>query len=154
MKPNIEKILSSPATWYVAGAVLLVVLLKRWNILPEGKTAQQRADEKALEKAAAEIKNSGEIWSTHFWENYPAKQYTAQQAKNLSDIIRNSFGFFNDDEARIQGVFRQIKYQTNVSQISDAYTRDTGRDLHSDLIDKLSASEMKDIYAIIASKPL
>lgn len=154
MKVNIEKLLSSPVVWYIGGAVLLVVILKRWNILPEGKTADQKAAERELEKATESVKNSGAIWTTDFWESYPAKAYTDQQAKNLADHIIGSFGFFNDDEARIEGTFRTIKYQTNVSQIANAYTKKTGRDLHSDLIDRLSEKEMNNVYAIIASKPL
>jgi hypothetical protein len=151
---ELEKILSSKATWYVAGAVLLVIILKRWNILPEGKKLSEVQAEKALEKVVTQIKNSGDIWNTYFWRDYPAKAFTETQINNLAKHIKNSFGLFNDDEARIEGVFRTLKYQTNVSQLAYAYANLYGRDLHSDLIDSLSKSEMKSVYEIISLKPL
>lgn len=150
----LEKLLSSPVTWYIGGAILLVIILKRWNILPESKTPTEKKAEAELEKRVQEIKNSGDIWTTQFWKGFPAKAYTDQQAQNLADHIRESFGFFDDDEAKIEGVFRTIKYQTNVSQIADRYTQSAKRDLHSDLIDKLSKGEMQNVYDLISRKPL
>lgn len=146
-----EKILSSPATWYLAGAFLLTVILRRFGILQTGSEQKAKAQ---LQKRVIEIEQSGDIWSTRFWQNYPAKQYSDQQAQNLAGHIKNSMTFLGDDEARIFGVFRQLNYQTNVSQISDAYTKLYGRDMHSDLRDALSSKEMNEVYDIISLKPL
>lgn len=150
MNKNIEKLLASPLVAYAIGGVLLWMVFRRFGLIAEPKTAA----EKILDKAAKEIKDSNAIWSTDFWQQYPAKAYTDSQAENLAKHIEDSFGFINDDEARIYGVFRQLKYQTNVSQVSHAYTKLFRRDLHSDLRDALNDSEMKEIYSIIANKPL
>jgi hypothetical protein len=149
-----EKFFTSPIAVYAIGGLILFFILKRIGLVPEQKSADEKRAEKELRKVVAEIKDSKVIWTTDFWEQYPAKAYTAQQAKNLAAHIRDSFGFFNDDEARIFGVFRQLKYQTNVSQISYAYSLLYGRDLHSDLRDYLSTKEMEEVYQIISTKPL
>lgn len=144
-----QKFLSSKGFLYVSGTIIVVLILRNWGLL-KGTTSA----EKQIEKAVQEIKGSVNIWSTNFWLNYPAKAYTNVQAKNLADHIKNSFSIWGDDEARIEGVFRQIKYQTNVSQIADQYTKNYGRDLLSDLIDRLSTKEMENNYYIISQKPL
>jgi hypothetical protein len=151
---QLEKFFASPIAIYAMGGLILFLILKRIGLVPEQKSADEKRAEKEMQKIVKEIKDSKVIWSTDFWEQYPAKAYTAQQAKNLAAHIRDSFGVFNDDEARIFGVFRQIKYQTNVSQISYAYSLSYGRDLHSDLRDYLSEKEMAEVYQIISSKPL
>ncbi len=154
MKINIGKILASPITWYIGGAVLIIIILKRWNILPETKSRSEKQAEAALQKRIKEIEESGTIWNRDFWKNFPAKQYPEKQANLFAKYLKESFGFFDDDESAIFGNFRQMKYQTNVSQIVDAYARLYERDLHSDLRDGLSKKEMEEVYKIISQKPL
>lgn len=149
---QIVKLLSSPAILYVGGAIAILLILK--SILPKGKTKSEKNAEAVLQKRVDEIKNSGEIWTTQFWKGFPAKAYTDQQSLNLAELIKNSWGFFNDNEIQIEGVFRTLKYQTNVSQIADAYVKTAKQDLHSELIGRLSKNELQNIYDIISRKPL
>lgn len=147
---KLEKVLSSPATWYVFGGIIVVLALRNWGVLPKGKTNA----EKIIEQRRDEVLNNGSIWSYDFWTKYPAKNLTQSVAEELAERIDDAFGYFDDDEAEIEGVFRSLKYQTQVSQIAYYYNKEYKRDLHSDLIDTLSQDEMGAVYDIISSKPL
>src|SRR5690606_6029225 len=107
---QIEKILTSPATWYLGGAILLTVILRQWGILRTGPTKE--------EKQVKEIKFDDQLWGTRIWQEYPEKSLTDKQADNLAQHIKQSFSWIDDDEARIYGAFRSIRYRVNVSQIA------------------------------------
>lgn len=147
---KIEKVLESKATWYVFGGVIVVLILRNFGLLPKGKTKA----EKVIEEKRDEVLNNGSIWSYDFWTKYPAKHLSQDTAEELAERIDDSFGWLNDDEADIEGVFRALKYQTQVSQLAYYYNLEYKRDLHSDLRDYLSQDEMGAVYDIISSKPL
>lgn len=154
---NIEKILESKAFWYVAigiGAVIIIKAAGKKIGIFENKTATEKKADAEFKKKIDQIKDDQSIWTVDFWKNYPTKQLPDSYAKSYANNIDDAFGFFDDDEAKIFGTFRSIKYQTNVSQIADAYNILFKRNLHADLIDYLSENEMNELYGIVAQKPL
>lgn len=154
---TIEKILTNKATLYVAGGVVILLILENFGLINIFKTKDERTEEKEeseIKKVAKQVSKDQNLWSTTFWKLSPTKQYTSSQADNLADHIWNAFGLFNDDEAKIFGVFRTIKFQTNVSQIADSFSKRYARDLLSELQDRLSEKEMNQVYEIISQKPL
>ncbi len=144
---GIEKFLSSKATLYVAIGIGVYLVLQNVGLL---KDKEERKDDKVKD----EIGNDQNIWNTAYWKQFPAKKYTDSQADNLSDHIWNAFGFFNDDEAKIFGVFRTVKYRANVSQIADSFAKRYSRDLLSELQSRLSDSELTELYKIVSQKPI
>lgn len=135
---------------YVVIGITLYLFFRKTGLIQ----SQSERKESEKEKKEAQQIEALNIWSTKTWATVPpTKLLTDKQAENLATHIRQSFGFFNDDEARIYGVFRSIVYQVQVSQIAYSYAKKYGRDLLSDLKDSLSNSEMGEIYKIIKSKP-
>lgn len=145
----ITNFLGSKAFLYVAGLGVVLLVLKNFDLLPERKTQADKKKDKEREAIALNPK----IWTTTFWKDFPTKAFTSSQALNLAKAIYSSFGVINDDEAKIYGAFRSIKYRANVSQIADEYAKKYGRDLLSDLKSYFTLSEMNEVYDIILQKP-
>lgn len=68
--------------------------------------------------------------------------------------INNALGLFNDDEQAIFGVFRQIRFKSQVASIVTAYFNLYKKDLLTTLKSKLSESELAEVINIIETKPL
>lgn len=145
----VTNFLGSKAFLYTAGIGIVLLVLKNFDLLPERKTAKEKEQDKQRESVALN-KN---IWTTTYWKQFPSKAFTSQQALNLAKAIKDSFGWVNDDEAKIYGAFRTIKYRANVSQIADEYAKKYGRDLLSDLKSYFTQDEMNEVYDIILQKP-
>lgn len=78
----------------------------------------------------------------------------ATDANIIAKKIDDAWGTFNDDEEAVFGVFRKLRYQTQVASIVDAYKTLFNEDLLSKLYTKLSDSEYNQVINIIATKPL
>lgn len=59
--------------------------------------------------------------------------YTDATITNFAKLIHNAWGIFNDDEETIYGVFRQLKNQMQLSQLSSKYFDMYQEDLYSRL---------------------
>lgn len=145
----VTNFLGSKAFLYVAGLGVVLLVLKNFDLLPKKKSSSDKKKDKDRETIALDPK----IWSTTYWKQFPTKAFTSTQALNLAKAINGAFGWINDDEAKIYGAFRTIKFRTNVSQIADEYAKKYGRDLLSDLKSYFTKDEMNEVYDIILQKP-
>lgn len=134
---------------YIAGALVLGITLyliyKRIGLI---KSAEQVREENA-KKA---IETNPDLWSLDYWKNR-GNTLSTDTAKKLAEMIKESFGFFNDDESQIYEAFRLMKARVNVSQVSDIYYQMFNKHLYNDLTEYLSQSELNYIYGIILTKP-
>jgi len=67
--------------------------------------------------------------------------------------IKESFGVFNDDEARIIRSIKRAKTQTEVNIIARSYSALFRKDLFFDLNNKLNKTELAPIYTYILKLP-
>lgn len=81
------------------------------------------------------------------------KVLTAAGADSYAKQINKSFGVFGDDEEQIYGVFRNLRFKTQVGSLVTAYFKLFKKDLLTDLKSRLSESEFATIVNIIETKP-
>lgn len=79
---------------------------------------------------------------------------TKQGAEFFAKQINKAFGVFNDNEQAIYGVFRQLRYKSQVASIVSEYYNLYKKDLLTTLKNELSDAEMSEIINIIETKPL
>ncbi len=79
---------------------------------------------------------------------------TVAGADYYAKQINNAFGITNDDEEQIYGVFRSMRYKSQVASIVTAYYKLFKKDLLTTLKSKLSKDELNEIINIIETKPL
>lgn len=100
----------------------------------------------------------------NIWAGVPAllKSYPKRKIVLLSESgstgyakeLNNSMGTFNDDEEAIYGVFRSIRYKSQVASIVTAFYKLYNKDLLASLKSHLKDSELANVGNIINSKPL
>ena len=133
---------------FVIGILVLRKLLRDVGLVKQPLSPQEKEQAKIVEQ----IKVDQNIWSPIAWKNFPKVALTEKDADAKAKIINNAWGVFDDDESAIKGVFRQINYRINVSQIAGSYQKIFREDLISVLEDRLSREELNEIAAIIALK--
>jgi len=107
--------------------------------------------------------NPDSMWSPLFWTKGGTNTLilTNSFCNWLYDEIYDSFGVFNDDEARIYAAFKQLKTQSQLSYFSYWVQQNKGTDLLEWLIggkygpvgDHLSVSEIKVITDYVSKLP-
>ena len=119
-------------------------------------------DSKAEEEAKKALKEQESKYN--FWSGIASvkiavgskktiKLLTASDALILAKRINNAFGTFNDDEEAIYAVFRELRYQTQIASIVDAYRSAYKLDLLTTLKAKLSDTELAEVINIITTIP-
>jgi ABC-type bacteriocin/lantibiotic exporter with double-glycine peptidase domain len=136
--------------------VLIVVflLLKRLGLIKsktQRKSSKQIQEEKAKTKIIQDTINKSDLFSpTKFKDVSKDRLLPVDVARDKALKIRKSFGFFNDDEATIYGVFRSLTDKIQVSQLAFYYAELTGGgDMAQELKNFLNKKELKEIYDII-----
>ena len=85
-----------------------------------------------------------------------ANRMSYSRATDLAKEIEDAWAKWywpNDDENAIYKAFSSIDKQLDVSSIAYYYRQLFDKDLRSDIIDKMTNSEIRNIWAIIQSKP-
>ena len=122
-------------------------------------SAEEEAARKEGNKALKEQESKYNIWSgiaslkIAVGSKKTIKLLTERDADILAKRIYNAFGAFNDDEAAIFAVFREIRYQTQVASLVDAYRKLYKVDLLNTLKIKLSTAELSEVIYIITTIP-
>lgn len=119
------------------------------------KSAEKKQSEDSLNKQ--EVKYN-------FWAGIAAmkiavgskktiKLLTASDANILAKRIYNAWGVFNDNEEALYAVFRELRYQSQVASLVDAYRSLYKLDLLGALKSKLNDKELAEVIHIISIKP-
>jgi len=139
----------------VGGYFVVRAVLQKLNIVdkPEDRAAKEKAD-----KDLKEQERVLNIWSgtknlaKTLPKNKKAQVLTKAGAESYAKQIKDAFGVFNDNEESIYAVFRNIRFQTQVASLVDAYERLYRLDLLTQLRAKLSESEFNTVTDIISQK--
>lgn len=114
---------------------------------------------RAIKKGLAKLKIQDEI-NDHILKTGEVPSFTNAEYVNMSDILAKAFDGFGTDEAAVYSVFQKMKNKTDVLNLIDIYGyRPEGRkffgvdeNLINSLKNELSASELKKVNDILASK--
>jgi hypothetical protein len=120
---------------------------------------KETADEKEAAKKLEEQEKKLNIWGglptmiKAAGKGKTLKVLTVAGADSYAKQINSAFSVFGDDEDQINGVFRNLRYKTQVGSLVTAYFKLFKKDLLSDLKSRLSESELNSIISIIETKP-
>jgi uncharacterized membrane protein YhiD involved in acid resistance len=145
-------ILSDVPGWAKGIILILIILLIVWLIYKfystvGFKTAEERAEEQALDKDKDDLYNKGQR---------PTFQRT--QYKQFADVIQQENMSFDTDENKIYNIFSQMKNDLDITLLVEAFGQrrpqfsfnDVG--LAAFLNEDLNKSEIAKINAILAGK--
>jgi L-fucose mutarotase/ribose pyranase (RbsD/FucU family) len=119
----------------------------------------------SAEDAATKAKLKNQETKLNIWGGVTSLQKAAGTRKAIQVLtkagaefyakqINKAFGIVNDDEQAIYGVFRQLRFKSQVASVVTAFFNLYKRDLLTTLKSKLSESELAEIINIIETKPL
>lgn len=108
------------------------------------------AEDKKRDKQAAEFGTTTDSpFSPRYWKTVKeAKILTKASAEKLADDINDAIGFFSDDENKVYGVLRSLKWKTQLSYLADIFFQRHKMDLYQLLNRNLGNSEMDIINGI------
>jgi hypothetical protein len=118
------------------------------------------------DKLRADVENAAgnkDYWSPNWW-NQPASSFPIKnvqsvslltQATAKSDVEKlwDATGVFNDDEEAIYGVFRSLKYKSQVSYLAYWFNAIKGKDLYQFIRSYLNDSELNVVLQITQKMP-
>jgi hypothetical protein len=141
INPNIILAIGGIAILYFGGRKILQAL----NIVSdkEDKTAENLGKEN--------------FWDyTEFLDKAPKNSIilSSSQGYQFANDIYNSYGYFNDDEEKLYGVFRNLKTKSQIASLCYWFNKKYNKDLYSYISSFLSSGELVKLNDIISKKPL
>jgi hypothetical protein len=131
-----------------AGAYFLVVrpVLVKLNIVDS-------ADDKRTDK---DVKDHSVSVNSAFSPTYykgisRATILTRESAEALAKTLYEAIGWLYDDETAVYGVFRQLKYKTQVSFLADVFYQKYKADLYQYLARNLNSTEIGIVNGIVSN---
>ena len=154
MPQNKQTVNVNPNTLLIVGGLGLAYfgfinpILKKIGV----KTGEEdREKNKQLETA-----EKGKAFNADYWKTAPRPKLlfgASPSAKQVAKEIKDSFGFFNDDEDRIFAAIKRCRTKTMVSQLASAYRDEYKADLYNTLKSNLSDDELFTIVKYTNSLP-
>lgn len=95
---------------------------------------------------------NADFWSKSYYKQFKGKKPKLLEqkfAQKLVNTLWDAGSFYNDDEQKMYGVFRQLSTKTELSHLSDWFFNLKGQDLAQYLNNHLNSDEMKIIYDIV-----
>lgn len=135
--------------WTVGiGALYFLVIKPVLQKVGVVETKESREEDQRITTNATMLNNP---FSPRYYQERGAGAVllTRASAEGMAAQIYNAIGNFYDDENAIYGVFRQLKYKTQVSFLSDVFYKKYGVDMYNLLQRNLSQSELATINAIV-----
>ncbi len=137
---------------FVAGYFVIKPILEKLGL-------KESAEDKALKEKLKDQEVKLNIWGglptmiKAAGNKKTLKVLTVAGAESYAKQINNAFSIFGDDEDQINGVFRNLRYKTQVGSLVTAYFKLFKKDLLTELKSRLSESELNTIISIIETKP-
>lgn len=133
----------------ITGAGIFALFYFGRNILENLGLMSSRQEQNALNQLATD-----NYFNPNYWKQQPgALIITESYSRQFAEIIYNSYGYFNDDEAAIYGIFEQMKTKSQVSWLSMKFQQYYNKSLLEYLRSFLNDSELAKIAAIINKLP-
>ena len=112
-------------------------------------------EEDKVETQIEKTEKKANEFSPLYWQKAPKNKEAAllkmDTTKKYITSIKKAIGIMYDNPEDIIGVFRQLKYKTQVSWIADNWQKTQGSDLQAWLGDKLDTAKQRDAYLEILS---
>ena len=108
----------------------------------------------AEDKKAKDLGNA-EAFNPSYWRTGGAGTLviTDAGARAYAKVIYDSHGFFNDDEDKVRGVFRQLRTKSQVSYLADKFYQIYNKGLFDYLKTFLGSSDLSAISDIVRNLP-
>lgn len=109
----------------------------------------------AVNEVIEKTEKKADEFSPLYWQKAPKNKVASlikmDQTKKYINAIKKGVGYVWDNPEEIVGVFRQLKYKTQVSWIADNWQKSQGSDLQAWLGDKLDTAKQREAYLEILS---
>jgi hypothetical protein len=113
----------------IGGVVLYLVYTKILKPVSETFGLSKSDEEKNVEK---EITTINSPWNPRYWRTGQSQKIiTTEQVNKFINTIWNAPGYFYDDFDAVLGVFKQLKYKSQVSYLAEKFYQQKGKDLLS-----------------------
>lgn len=138
----------------VIAFLILNKTFKGSNALLETLGLKDDADEKATDDVLTRNKNKAEnagYWTPSLYKSKAGcKLVTRAVAERLAGEIYDSVGYFYDTPAQAVAAFKQLKYKSQISFLTDVFSQKYKLDLKTFLNERFDTTEQKkalnDIY--------
>lgn len=136
-------------------AIVLFLVLKKIGLIKfksaEEKAAAKIKDEQKQQKKIIEvIINRSELFDPARWRSSDSSTLLSEdEARKAAKKIKDSWGWLNDDEDSIYGIFRNLTHKNQISQLAFYYLSEFGDDLSAVLVDRLNKNELSFLWNII-----
>lgn len=127
----------------VTAAVAAFVVAKKFGLI---KSQSERELEKNADEKVYDQINQNQVTTK--------KTLTDAQLTSMSNAIKKSWGFFNDNEAAIYSQFSKLNNIYDVYALISQYGLYKGRTLEEDLRSRLSNKEVEHINSILKTKSI
>jgi hypothetical protein len=132
----------------LAGLFIIYKLAQKVGLIPSQESKQETQNLQALQSAS--------VWDYNkFLASLPAGALLLTQAGAAAyvDDLWDATGWYNDDEEKIYGVFREMKTQSQIAALAKRFNQLKNKDLYSYLRDYLNDTELLNVKTIIDQKP-
>lgn len=139
----------------ILGIIVFVLILKKIGLIKiKSKQAREASKIKDAQRQQRKVVTTtvlkSDLFKPTYWKSQSKSSLLPEDtAKNLAKKIKKAWGFLNDDEDGIYGVFRSLTNKAQVSQLAFFYLSEYGDDLASVLVDRLNKKELNNVYNII-----
>ena len=138
---------------YLIGMVVVLFivykLLVKVGIIKS--SAKKRAE--AEQGAAVDMLRTDEYWKPDYYKGLSFKSLGSNAATLYAQTIRAGLRGFGTNEEKINVTFGKLFNKCNVSEVSEKYYLQYGRDLQTDLLNDLSDKEVASLMNIINGLP-
>jgi len=133
--------------------IIVLLFLKRFTF--KGKMRRLRASTKQEKKVIATTVYASEYFKPGFYKIVDrAKVFNIDTAETLVKRLRKGMKGLGTKESEIFGVFSQVRFKTQVSQLADIFYMKYKRDLATDLVKELTRKELHSLYSMLDQLPL
>jgi flagellar biosynthesis/type III secretory pathway M-ring protein FliF/YscJ len=144
----------APIIMVVVVLVVVFLIAKRFGLIKsrtQRATSAERQQQRYEKQVVTQKLDEMEFFSPKYLQNTMASQVllTDEKAREYAKVLRKAMRGFGTDESAIYGVFRKLKYGSELSQIAFYYNSLYNKDLLSDLKKELNKKELLMVFNII-----
>ena len=133
----------------ITGAGIFAFFYFGRNILENLGLVSSRQEQNALNQMATD-----NYFNPNYWKQQPgALIITESYTRQFTETIYEAYGWFNDDEAAIYGIFEQMKTKSQVSWLAMKFQEYYNKSLLEYLKSFLNSEELATIATIINKLP-
>jgi hypothetical protein len=148
--PDTGKIIS--IAYLLGFVVVLVIVYKLLAAVGIIKTAKARKTAAAKVQAVTQLRTE-DYFSPTYYKDKKFKSIGSNAANLYAQNLRKAVRGWGTDEESIFSTFGKLYNKCNISEVSEKYYLQYGRDLQTDLLDDLTDKETVELMDIVNSLP-